>query len=197
MDRPPRHDPRLREHPDPHEQDYPIPYPILLVASLGLAWAAYDIVTSTLRDNHPLLGDRRTLSTLQAQPATATGRVDGAQLYAAQCAACHQASGAGLPGVFPPLAGSEWVAGKDKVLVNIVLHGVGGSLTVKGVTYNGAMPEFKDKLDDQQLAAVLNHVRSFDNNLAPISPALVAAERAAGKERLQPWDGDNELSTIK
>jgi mono/diheme cytochrome c family protein len=193
----PENDARAREHPEPHEKDYPIPLPVLLVVGLVLAWAVFYIVT-TQRDDPPALGDRRTMATLQAKAAGAAGSVDGAQIFGAQCVACHQASGAGLPGVFPPLAGSEWVAGSDKVLVNILLHGITGSLTVKGSQYSGAMPAFKDKLNDAEIAAVLAHVRSnFGNAGAKIGAELVKAEREAGKERTQPWNGDADLAKLK
>src|SRR3546814_2284433 len=71
-----------------------------------------------------------------------------------------------LPGVFPPLANSEWVNGKASLTVQIVLHGVTGDLTVNGTHYNGHMPTFKDKLDDAQIAAVVSHIRGSFGNAA-------------------------------
>jgi mono/diheme cytochrome c family protein len=193
----PKHDARLRENPDPHEKGHPVPLPVLGVVALVLAWGVYYILT-TQRDDDPALGDRRTLSTLEAKPAGAAGSVDGAQIYAANCVACHQATGLGLPGVFPPLAGSEWVTGQDKVLVNIVLHGVTGKLTVKGTPYAGAMPTFKDKLNDAEIAAVLTHLRSnFGNAAAKIGADAVKAERESGKARTEPWNGDDDLAKLK
>lgn len=193
----PKPDPRLRENPDPHERAYPIPWPVLGVAALVLAWAVYYILT-TGRDDDPALGDRRTMATLQGKAPGAAGSIDGAQIYAAQCVACHQASGAGLAGVFPPLAGSEWVSGSDKVLATIVLHGVTGKLTVKGVDYSGVMPAFQDKLGDAEIAAVLSHIRAnFGNSSPAISAELVKTAREAGKDRAQPWNGDEELAGIK
>ena len=67
------------------------------------------------------LGDRRTIADLSG-PAVKTGQaVDGKQLFNANCVACHQANGKGLPGLFPPLDGSEWVNGDPRVLANIML----------------------------------------------------------------------------
>lgn len=193
----PKHDPRQRENPDPHEKNYPVPRTLLAMVSAVVIWAVYYIFT-TQRDDDPALGDRRTLATLEAKPKGAAGTADGAQLYGAQCAACHQASGAGLPGVFPPLAGSEWVVGADKTAANILLHGITGKLTVKGTAYNGAMPAFKDKLDDNEIAAVLSHIRSnFGNAAGKVSADLVKLERAAGKERTMPWNGDDDLAKLK
>jgi mono/diheme cytochrome c family protein len=142
-------------------------------------------------------GDSRTPSALMASagPGAASGSaaVDGGQIFAAKCAACHQATGVGLPGVFPPLAGSEWVLGSDKVLVQIPLHGITGSIQVKGATYSGAMPVF-NTLSDGEIAAVLTYVRSQWGNSAPtVSPATVAAGRKATQSRSTPFASGDEI----
>ena len=60
------------------------------------------------------------------------------------CAACHQNSGLGTPGTFPPLAGSEWVnAPSPNRIIRLVLHGVSGPIKVKGVDFNNVMPPWK------------------------------------------------------
>ncbi|WP_028103644.1 c-type cytochrome [Pseudoduganella violaceinigra] len=187
-----------REHPDPTEKNRPIPWFVLLGVGVALAWAISYILT--VRDDDPALGDRRTISTLQAKAggaAGAGGAVDGAQVYAAQCVACHQASGAGLPGIFPPLAGSEWVNGAEQVVASILLHGVTGKLTVKGSAYNGQMPAFKDKLGDAEIAAVLSHIRSnFGNSSAKVAPDAVKAARDASAERKDSFNGDEDLAKL-
>lgn len=192
------HDAQARENPDPHERNRPVPVLVLLMVTALLVWAVCYIFF-TQHDDAPELGDQRTLATLEAaEKAGAAGVADGAQIYSANCVACHQATGLGLPGVFPPLAGSEWVLAADKVAVNIMLHGVSGKLTVKGTVYNGQMPAFKDKLGDAEIAAVLSHIRSnFGNAGGKISPDVVAAEREAGKNRKDPWNGDEDLSQLK
>lgn len=194
----PKHDARARENPDPHERNKPVPRLVLAVVSAVLAWAIGYILL-TQRNDAPELGDHRTLATLEGKAAGAPGgAVDGAQLYAANCVACHQAGGAGLPGVFPPLAGSEWVLAADKVPVNILLHGITGKLTVRDAAYNGQMPAFRDKLGDAEIAAVLSYVRaSFGNGAGKIGADTVKAERDAGKERKDPWNGDDELGKLK
>ncbi|WP_426337552.1 c-type cytochrome [Pseudoduganella sp. R-31] len=187
-----------REHPDPTEKDRPIPRYVLLGVGVALAWAVSYILT--VRDDDPALGDRRTMSTLQAKAGTAAGAggaVDGAQVYAAQCVACHQATGAGLTGVFPPLAGSEWVTGAENVAAAILLHGVTGKLSVKGSAYNGQMPSFKDKLSDAEIAAVLSHIRSnFGNSAARVAPEAVKAARDATAARKDPFNGDDDLAKL-
>jgi mono/diheme cytochrome c family protein len=142
-------------------------------------------------------GDSRTVSTLMpaivAKAGSASAAIDGGQLFTAKCSACHQATGLGIPGVFPPLAGSEWVLGSDKVLVQIPLHGVTGALQVKGATYHGTMPPF-DTLSDAEVAAVLTYVRSHFTNSAPaVSPATVAAGRAATQSHKVPFNGGAEI----
>jgi mono/diheme cytochrome c family protein len=193
----PRHDARERENPDPHERNRPVPRLVLLVVSALVIWALGYIVL-TQRDDAPELGDQRTLSTLEGKPAGAGGAADGAQVYTANCVACHQANGAGLAGVFPPLGGSEWVLAADKVPVNILLHGVTGKLTVKEVAYSGQMPAFKDKLNDAEIAAVLDYIRSnFGNSAGKIPADVVKAERETGKDRKDPWNGDEDLHKLK
>jgi mono/diheme cytochrome c family protein len=193
----PKHDARERENPDPHERNRPVPKVVLALVTAVVVWAVSYIFVNQ-RNDAPELGDQRTLSTLQGKPAGAGGAADGAQVYSANCVACHQASGAGLPGVFPPLAGSEWVASADKVPVNILLHGITGKLTVKETAYSGQMPAFKDKLSDAEIAAVLSHVRtSFGNSGARIGADIVKAERDAGKDRKDPWNGDDDLNKLK
>ena len=124
--------------------------------------------------------------------------VDGGQIFSANCAACHQASGTGIPQVFPPLAGSEWVTGKEPVLIQILLHGVTGSIEVGGATYNGAMPAFGDKLDDAEIAAVLSYVRgAWGNQAGPVTPEAVQAQRGAVADRTTPWNGGADLAGLK
>lgn len=187
-----------REQPDPHEMSRPVP--ILLVALFGLLflWGVYYILSARpLQPAH--YGDHRTLADLVGKPASASGgAIDGAAIYTARCVPCHQATGTGLPGVFPPLAKSEWVVGSDKVLIQILLHGVQGTLTVDGTAYNGQMPPFKDMLNDEEIAAAATYIRSqWGNSAAPIPASMVAGERKATAARTQMWNGDAELAALK
>jgi len=99
--------------------------------------------------------------------------------------------------VFPPLAGSNWVNGRDTTVIQIVLHGIQGSLTVNGVKYNGAMPTFGAQLSDAEIAAVLTHVRGdWGNKAGAIGAQQVTAQRAATAQRNEPWQGDADLSKL-
>lgn len=193
---------QTRENPDPSEGNTPVPKTVIVLIILVLLWAVGYIILATPSNDAPELGDRRTLADLMPRAGSANGTVggavDGAQIFAAQCVACHQANGAGLAGVFPPLAGAEYLIGNEKLSINILLHGISGKLTVKGNVYNGMMPNFGDKLSDDEIAAVLSHVRtSFGNSASKIEAATVKAVREEGKDRTTPWDGDKELSALK
>ena len=183
-----------RETAEPSERSKPIPKLFLIFALAHVLWgAAYIVMTGPF--GQPTLGDRRTLADLAGPAPGAAGVVDGKKVFAVNCAACHQTTGKGLPGVFPPLDGSEWVTGEGRTLVNILLHGINGELEVMGVTYKGAMPAFK-QLSDAELAAVASYVRSeWSNKAAPIAPALFEAERKAST-RTAPFAGGAELKAL-
>lgn len=90
---------------------------------------------------------------------------EGAQLYGRYCASCHQANGKGDGTRFPPLAGSEWVTGDKKRLIQVVIHGLSGPIEVNGVGYNEAMPS-NAYLNDRQLASILSYIRQSWGNKA-------------------------------
>jgi mono/diheme cytochrome c family protein len=121
-------------------------------------------------------------------PSEAEEPVSGAAVFNSRCAMCHQADGRGVPGAFPPLAGSEYVNGDPGRLARIVLRGLTGQVTVAGATFDGAMPAWAGQLSDAEIAAVLTHVRSSFGNASPgVSATLVASERAATATRTTPW----------
>ena len=184
-----------REQAEPSEKSQPIPLLFLIGAAALVLWGAGYIVLSGSFGRADL-GDRRTLADLSGPAAPAPGAsANGKQLFTANCAACHQASGKGLPGVFPPLDGSEWVAGDERIVANILLHGVTGEITVMGTNFKGAMPAFA-QLSDAELAAVASYVRSeWSNKAAAIKPELFEAERKAGT-RTAPFNGGAELKAL-
>lgn len=186
-----------REHAEPGESQTPIPLGIKLLVAALVVWGICYIANSPI--NVPAsLGDSRTVADLEKGKAGGGGATDGAALFASRCAACHQATGQGLPGVFPPLAGSEWVQGRPETVAAIVLHGITGPLTVKGAKFNGAMPSFSDQLSDAEIAAVLGYVRSQWGNAAPpILAQAVTQVRDATKEKTAPYNGDDELGKLK
>ena len=105
------------------------------------------------------------------------------------CAACHQSTGQGSPGQFPPLAGSEWVNEPVPArLIRIPLQGLGGPITVKGQEWDKSMVALGDALGDKELAAVLTYIRQAWGNTAPaVKEEQVKTVRAATAGRNQPW----------
>lgn len=122
-------------------------------------------------------------------PPAATTALNGQTEYQNTCAVCHQADGNGMAGAFPPLAGSEIVtAASPDRLIAIVLKGLTGPVTVKGVEYNGVMTAHEGMLSDDQIAAIATYERSsFGNNASAVTPAQVAAVRAAHASRAGAW----------
>lgn len=114
---------------------------------------------------------------------------DGGQLYTTYCSACHGPDGQGATGgTFPPLAGSPWVQGTPERAIQIVLHGLHGPIDVFGRTYNLEMPPQGAVIPDDQIAAILSHVRASWGNASPaVSPDMVKAARAASADRKTPW----------
>ena len=92
--------------------------------------------------------------------------VAGEEVYAKNCAACHQPSGEGLPGAFPALKGSAIVQGDPSAHINIVLDGKPGT----------AMQAFRDQLSAAELAAVITYERNAwgDSVGDIISPSQIA-----------------------
>jgi mono/diheme cytochrome c family protein len=180
-----------REHGEPMEQANPVPWLLGLVgASLAVWGVSYFLLNPDLAPASAKDASRDAV-TSAAAPAAA----DGAQIFASRCASCHQANGAGLPGVFPPLAGSAWVNGDAKSVARILLLGINGKIDVAGATFNGTMPAFGTTLSDAEIAAVATHVRaSFGNKSAALTADLVKGERTALGTRTTPWAGGDELS---
>jgi len=118
---------KFSENADPFEQHNPVPKIVLALVMALVVWAVCYIFVQELGGDVEL-GDRRDPIALAGGAAVSGGSVDGAQVFAANCQACHQAGGKGLPGVFPPLANSSWVTGDPVVEANILLHGMTGKL---------------------------------------------------------------------
>lgn len=175
----------------------------LTFAAAALAGVLYSPVIAGAQSRAPAKKVATKTSKSSATPAaTATAAAktqlpDGKQVFATTCAACHQATGEGVAGVYPPLAGSEWVTGDEAKVVRILLHGVTGPIEVAGETFNGMMPPWGGTLKDEDIAAVLTYVRStWGNKGTPITAAKVASIRAATTSRATPWTAE-ELAAVK
>ncbi len=101
----------------------------------------------------------------------------GQALFAGTCSTCHQANGAGLPGVFPPLAKSDWLAANPKKAIDVVLGGLTGPVKVNGQDYNSVMPPM-NQLNDDEVANILTYVLgSWGNAGGKVTKAEVAERR--------------------
>ncbi len=133
------------------------------------------------------LGDE-SVATALATPATAAAAKptvkDGKSIFLANCAMCHQPEGQGIPNVFPPLAKSDFLANivtkARGDIVNFVLRGKTGKITVNGAEYNGVMTPVAG-LSDEDLAMVFNFVSTNwgNTNAKPYTAAEVKALREA------------------
>ncbi|WP_424680923.1 copper-containing nitrite reductase [Frateuria sp. YIM B11624] len=103
----------------------------------------------------------------------------GKQLFTGTCSVCHQANGEGLPGVFPPLAKSDYLAKQDRNhLISIPLHGLTGKVTVNGKEYDSVMPPMS-QLTDDEVANLLTYVlNSWGNPGGQVTKEEVAKVRA-------------------
>jgi mono/diheme cytochrome c family protein len=181
--------------------------PIILISvfvGFGISYLAMKT-----KDVSMTAGDSRTATavvTADEKTAGATASTDdfsalmekGKQVYTTTCQACHQATGAGIPGAFPPLAESEWVNGSPKRLAAIVLHGLQGEIKVKGQKFQSVMPPFKDQLKPEDIAAVATYVRnSFGNKADLVTVEAVNRVKQATASKATPWNGESELNAQK
>ncbi len=170
-----------RETEEPHENLQPIPWWLVVVIVSLITWSMWYFWTQSGGDWADT-GDQRTANALLEAPKS----VDGKQIYSANCAACHQATGLGVPGAFPPLANSDWVKGNPQRIARVLVNGLQGPIKVNGVEFNGAMPAYEAVLDDEQIAAVLTYVRGEWANLSP--PMEIDVVKSARTEkRGKPW----------
>ncbi len=121
---------------------------------------------------------------------------EGRRVYTRVCQSCHQQDGAGVPGAFPPLGGSDWVVGVPERPVKIVLQGFQGEIVREGVTYNAVMPGFGRLLSDEEVASVVTYIRnSFGNEAPEVQPEEVAEMREATSGITDQWT-ESELDAF-
>ena len=100
----------------------------------------------------------------------------GKGVYTKTCIACHQATGAGIPGAFPPLAKADYLNADVNRAIKQVIKGSTAPITVNGKKYTTAMPP--QALNDQQIADVLTYVyANWGNSKKVVTLAMVKAQR--------------------
>lgn len=108
----------------------------------------------------------------------------GAKVYNEYCKTCHQATGAGIPKVYPPLAKSDYLknTSKDKIIESVTL-GLKGEITVNGQKYNNVMVPLPAKYSDADAAAVITYVYNSWGNTGPtVTEAEVKKVRGKAKK---------------
>lgn len=192
----------LRESPEPTEKRAPVPFWLIILAAAIIFWAGIQMALNS----GGFRADVYNPSLVSWSGGGGGGPIAppdplvlGKRLYNQNCVACHQSSGMGVAGQFPPLVASEWVVGGDWVgdnhLVKILLAGMQGPVQVKGTTYNNAMPAWS-QLKDEQIASILTYIRSeWGNSATTITPDYVKTVRTAYADRKEPWS-QKELKAI-
>lgn len=180
----------LKKSPDLEEGRSKLPLLLLGFVSVLIFVAAIYLVRNR-GGFDPLAQDSRYDPRLaSAGKKAAVDPIAEGQKQFATCAACHQPTGQGVPGTFPPLAGSEWVKGSDERVIRILLNGLSGEVKVAGNTYNNAMPAFGPggyNWSDEKISYVLTFIRhSWGNTAEPISPERVSEIRKSVGQR-KPW----------
>jgi mono/diheme cytochrome c family protein len=176
-----------REMAEPRDGVAPTPVTILLLFFVLAGWGGYYIANESGGFRADVYDENFREGREDAEaPKVKDPMVLGRRTFNV-CTQCHQETGAGIPGTYPPLDGSEIVVGDEATLVRIVLHGLQGPVTVAGATYEGQMPAW-DRLSDEQIAAVLTYIRgSWRNRAQAIDTALVATIRKQFSTRTQAW----------
>ena len=123
----------------------------------------------------------------------------GAKIYGQNCASCHQGTGAGQPGMYPPLVGSNWVIGSKLRLAALLLKGLQGPVTVTGAsgTYGVAvMPAQETALTPAKLANLMTYLRSaWGNKAGPVTEDEVNAAKTKFTSQNGAWS-EQQLQAI-
>ena len=132
------------------------------------------LIAKTEEDYQAWVAEQKGAAAADAAAATQTLGMDelmakGEAVYNTSCAACHQANGQGIPGVFSPIAGSPIATGDVAAHIDIVVNGKAGT----------AMQAFGEQLNAVDLAAVITYERNgFGNNTGDmVQPADIAAAK--------------------
>ena len=121
----------------------------------------------------------------------------GKVIFMQTCMACHQMTGLGIPGAFPPFDGSEYIQGDPRRLVALVTKGYTGPITVKGAQFNNILiavdTQFPILKENAKLADVLNYVRTAWSNKADaaITPDFIQKVRDEFKDRTTAWNAED------
>lgn len=138
---------------------------ILSILILMVGGLALNVKSSYIRNDMGMIPDVFTNDSL------------GERVYDKHCLTCHQKDGSGVPSMYPPVVNNPRVKGDKERLIKIILEGQTGRIEVRGMSYNGVMPPFKN-LSDEEVASVLTYMRqNFENDTTAITIDEVKAVR--------------------
>ena len=196
-----------REKPEPSAEVTPIPLWLTSVCALATIWAGvyfgifngglsgsvYNEYESSPAVLFPLPAKAGAGAGAEAQALTLAQQ---GKVVFGQCAACHQATGLGAPGLAPPLVKSDWVMGGEQRFIAILLKGAQGPINVAGqkYTFPGQMPPWEPVLSPKKIAAVASYVRQeFGGGAPEISEAKVIAAKKLFADRKTAWTEEELL----
>lgn len=131
--------------------------PILFSISLLLACNS-----DKKKEQSSLNSEEISISDSPEQEQVSESYARGKEVYSDFCVTCHLPSGKGIPGNFPPLAGSDWLTNKKMESIKAIKYGLSGPIEVNGEPYNNAMTA--QGLSDQEVADVMNYISNSWGN---------------------------------
>jgi mono/diheme cytochrome c family protein len=187
-----------QDGPEPVAERWTVPMWLIVVFGLLFYWGQLFMAENAggfSKDVYSPYSSLDEVASANPQDPTMKARTEGRRVFTATCAACHQPTGVGQPGTFPPLAGSEWVlAPGGNRIAHIVLYGLSGPINVKGQDFNNTMLAWRETYTDEQIADVLTYIRSeWGNNAGPVTPEVVKAARAEGRTS---YESSEELQKL-
>lgn len=114
--------------------------------------------TETASKNAIVIADKHPQEKTELQISVQRGK----NIYSGFCMQCHLPDGKGVPGNFPPLAGSDWLTDKRSESISAVKFGQTGEIIVNGVKYNNVMAPMG--LSDEEVANVMNYIMNSWGN---------------------------------
>jgi mono/diheme cytochrome c family protein len=181
----------MREKQEPHEGFSPVPIFLMFAFAALCFWGGVYLVEHSGGYRWDAYSPDFDPAADKPKPPEISLFDRGARIYRNQCAQCHQAEGSGVAGVYPPLAGADWVTGHPQVIARILINGLNGPIEVAGNTYNGNMPAFGPNglaLNDRDIAAVITYVRQeWGNAASEVTPEMISQYVADYGSRTTPW----------
>ena len=195
-----------REHTEPQVGTVPAPLWLIGISFVAVLGAGIYLGMFSGGFRGDVFNEREGLGIVETKTGAGAGgavaaaespRDLGKKVFSLNCASCHQASGLGVPGQYPPLAKSDWVLGSPKRLAMILLKGLQGPVDVAGQHFPGAqaMPAWGTNLSDKKISQVLTYIRSeWGNNAPEVTEAQIAAARKEFANRSESWGAQDLLA---